>query len=180
MNKKRMIVLVIIILSVLLIIGGIVHLASRSETVREDGLTEEQYQLLVDSLMSTMIEGMNPVRRRNAFLILDVMRDIGFSENVFPGESGVGGATWILEMLSFGELQEVTILRYQQCYYNVSGYLRLRIVSEAGNIYHTQYFQHGGLGSIRSESQDGEIVFSHAIHTIIGGQICDRFTGECR
>ena len=172
--KKKLILLILIFI---LFIGGIIVLyflnTSNQNRIREDGLTQEQYQLLVDSLIPTTIEEMNDTRRKNAWLILDVMNDIGFGEHRRPGESRVGGATWILNILGFGELQEVTIVRYQQCYRNMNGYLIMRIISEENNIYYVQYFQSGGLNSVRASSRDGEIVFDRGMHRIRNGQICD-------
>ena len=176
MNKNRIILIIaLLVISIFLVY----HLPMRTTPIRDDGLTVTEYKLLTESIMESHIEEMNSVERRNAWMILYTMQDIGFVESGTQGQSRVSSFAWILEMLGFGELQEVVAVRYQQCYYNL-GYLIMRIVSEENKTYYAHYFQSGlGIDSIRSGSQDGEIVFSRGIHTIIDGQICDRFTGEC-
>jgi len=81
-------------------------------TLEEMELTEEQYQLLRDSLLH--VDHMNAIRRRNAWLILDEIKEIEFVENRCPGRSNVGDATWILDVFGVGEIKELSTIRVMQ------------------------------------------------------------------
>ena len=187
MERKKRIILVITI--VVLFFGGIaigagaVYLMIRpeSEIGRADGLTEEQYQLLVDSMLRGEFEQMSDINRRNAWLMLDLMREVEFVENRYPGESGVSLATWILELLNIGEIQELEFVRIEELHYgDLAADLLMRLLSEESNIYYIWYNRTWGLQLVIAEDEYGEIIYSSGWHSIRDGQICDRWTGECR
>ena len=170
---KRKIILVVSVLSVLsLFISGIaigagaVYWMTKPVINREDGLTEEQYQFLSASILST--DQMNTIRLRNAWLMLDLMREVEFVERGHPGESGVRLATGILEMLRIGEFRKVSFVEIVDD--GVVETLIMRAVNMDNNVYYLRYGR--GLGVVSRE--DGEILYNRVIHRIIDGRICYR------
>ena len=144
-------------------------------------LTEEQYQLLESSINSESFEQMNDIKRKNAWLFLNAMAEIGFVEGRYPGQSRVGLATRILELLGVGEIQELEIVNYENDIYDpdrgtygVNGYFIARIVGENDLIYYVHYFQTGGIGIVFKDRDNGEIIYNRALHTIIDGRLCKR------
>ena len=135
------------------------------------GLTEEQYQSLKNSIRS--FDQMSNVERKNAWMILNLMDEIGFIENRSPGESGVGRATGILEMLDIGVIQEIEFVRIDQADQKLANVLVIRIISTEGIAYYLKYSQTSGLGVVTVESEGGEMIYNGAIHTIIDGKICE-------
>ena len=81
-------------------------------------LTEQQYQLLEDSILLTELEDMSNIRRRNAWIFLNAMAEIGFVEGRYPGQSSVSRATWVLDVLGVGEIQELEIVNYENDIYD--------------------------------------------------------------
>ena len=157
--------------------AGVVYWMTKPEVIREDGLTEEQYQFLTSSILRGVFEELGAVERRNAWLILDAMREVGFIEPTQPGQSRAGSASWILGMLGIGEIQELTVVEHHPCNsyenLNVNGFLILRIVSEENNIYYADFGQTWGLDMVFEESWNGILIFSRIFHRIIDGQICE-------
>ena len=186
MDKNKKVILIITIF--VLFFGGIaigagaVYWMTRPEIVesgREDGLTEMQFQFLTTSVLS--VEHMNYVRRRNTWLILDAMREVDFVENRQPGQSGAGTAAWILELLGVGEIQELEIVDIFQMNPNdLSTLLTIRVVGEYGDVFYALYCETWGMGIVIADHIDGEWVYDSHTHSIIDGQICDRWTDECR
>jgi len=144
-------------------------------TLEEMGLTEEQYQLLRDSIRSASLEQMNAIERRNAWLMLDAMAEIEFVENRSPGESGVGLATRYLELLGVGEIKELAVVDiWQQNIDDLAAVLVMRIVNSEDRTYYLRYNQTWGLGIVTRDSEDGEIIFDSFIHSIRDGRLCER------
>ena len=137
-------------------------------------VTEEQYQFLREEIISWELENLNSIRRRNAWLILDTIASTNFSENTLPGQSRVGFATRILEMLDIGEIQELTVVRLDYVDYGFNYVLIMRITNKRNNIYYLYYSQYGGLGVVKRGNEDGEMIYNSAIHTIRDGQLCER------
>jgi len=142
--------------------------------VGEIELTEEQYQLLQDSLLHNSLEEMSSIERKNAWLILNVMDEIEFIENRYPGESGVDIAVWTLELLGVGEIREIDFVRIEEGAHDLAGTLILKIVNQESNVYYIWYNRTWGLGVVTTESEEGEMIYNSAIHTIRDGQICKR------
>ena len=140
-------------------------------------LTEEQYQLLTDSILPGAFEEMSNVERRNAWLMLDAMAEVEFFESN-PSQSGVGRATWILGMLSVGEIQELTVVRVEREIDDFTDSLVddliIRIVNGEDSIYYVWYQRSSGLGMVTTDSEDGEMIYNRVLHTIRDGQICER------
>ena len=126
-------------------------------------VTEEQYQLLRDSILSDSLEQMNEIRRRNAWLMLDAMAEIGFVENTYPGESGVSLATAILEMLEVGEIKEVTSAQIDPGFHDLDGVLIMKIETYDSSIYYVWYNQTLGLRVVRKDSEDGEVIYDNPL-----------------
>ena len=142
-------------------------------TLEEMGLTEEQYQLLKDSIIPASLEQMNAMRRRNAWLMLNAMVEVDFVENTYPGESGVGLAAWILSLLDVGEIEELTDTRVSQGVHDLSDVLIMRFVSYDDNIYYIWYHRTWGLIMVKKDSEDGELIYSSDTHIIVDdGRIC--------
>jgi len=182
MVMKRNKMILVVLISVLVIGTAIVsafHLIDGGDGMmltEEEGieLTAEQYQLLRDSILHVELEDMCNIERRNAWLILDAMAEIGFVENRSPSESGVSRATWILDMLGVGIIQELTVVRVSEGIHDLVDVLVIRILNTEGRTYYAQYNQTWGLGGVRKGSEDGEIIYSRIMHAIIDGQICRR------
>jgi len=137
-------------------------------TLEEMGLTDEQYQLLVDSILPESLEQMSVIRRRNAWLILDMMVEIDFVESTAPGQSRVGYATWILDVLGVGEIEELDIALLSQ------DALTIRIVNEDDEIYYLRYPRSSLLSRVTRDSEDGEILYEGQIHAVRDGRLCER------
>ena len=137
-------------------------------------VTEEQYQFLRASILE--IDDMDNIERRNAWLILDAMREIDFVESGQPGQSRVSLATWVLKLLDIGEITELTVVRFELGEFDNkhNDMLVIRIVNIKNNIYYFTYDRGRGLGRITMGSEDGERIYSRAIHTIRDGQLCRR------
>jgi len=147
-------------------------------TLEEMGLTEIQYQLLRDSIRATSLEQMNATRRRNAWLMLDMMVEIEFVETGYPGQSRVGYATGILDLLDVGEIREITPIRVVRAIGestdSPSDILIIRIIDEEENIYYLWYPRSSLLGMVTKDSEDGEIIYDSLMFTIRNGQLCER------
>lgn len=169
-NKKMLIILAFILL--------ILAVTATFFLIRNEGnmtLTQEQYQLLKDSILPLSLQQMNATERYNAWTILNSMRNIEFSENRSSGESGVSLATWILEMLNVGEIKDfVVVEKNVECAANVSGIFVATFVSEGGDTYYIWYHQTWGLQAIVKGSRNGEIVYDRIFHTIVDGRIVER------
>ena len=137
-------------------------------------LTEEQYQQLKDSIRPESFDYMNSIMRRNAWLLLDTMAEVEFVENRNPGESAVSGASWILEQLGVGEIEKLTVVDiWHQNIDDLAAVLIIRIVNSEDRTYYLQYNQTWGLGVVRKDSEDGELIYSIATHFIVDdGRIC--------
>ena len=190
MKKKKMIFLILIYV---LVIGAsiisAIYLADQRDSIREisggyEGvmagmyeieLTVEQYQLVQDSILNT--EDMDEIRLRNAWLILDMITEVEFVETSPPGQSGVGLATWILEMLDVGAIQEITFVGIRRAedefIDSLFDDLVLRIIGQEGQIYYIWYERSLGLKMVREENEDGELLYLRRFHTIIDGKICE-------
>jgi len=179
MKRYKLIVILICVLTIS--VGVVSTFLSRdgedSMLVANEGdemtLDEVQYQLLKDSIRNVEIEEMSSVRRRNAWLILDKMKEIKFVENTYPGESWVAHATWILDLLDVGQITELFVVRVNQNN-SLAAELILRIVNEEDSTYYIWYNRTWGLGMVTTESENGEIIYDSIMHTIINGQICER------
>jgi len=187
MNNRK-IILGIGVLFIVMIVMGVFHLREKEGsmpdtngnyqvtiyelTLEEMGLSEDQYQLLRNSLLH--VDHMNTIRRRNAWLMLDAMAEIEFVENRSPGESGVGLATRLLELLNVGEIKELTVVDiWQQNIDDLAAELFIRIVNSENRTYYMWYNQTWGLVMVRKGSEDGEIIYSSIMHTIVeDGRIC--------
>ena len=178
LTKKT--VIFILVISVL-IISGLYFWTNRPEPLREDGLTERQYQWLLESTITGILDEMNDIEIRNAWLILDNFNRIGFVENTAPGQSSVTHATWILDMLGIGEIKDLSIEVYQYDPMGLSTMLTLRIVNNSENIYYARFGQTWGIGSVFEDSLDGNLIYNNFAHQIRNGQICERwYPYNCR
>jgi hypothetical protein len=206
MVMKRNKIIVVLLISVLFIgavVIGAFHFIDREDSVSLENiedemiltedpvplpnvedeviLTEEEYQLLEDSIIPESLEQMNDIERRNAYLILDAMAEIDFVENRAQGQSGVGFATRILDLLGVGEIQALEIVSYDNGIQEssakasgVGGHFNSRIVGENGQIYYMYYNQTWGIGIVRKESEDGEMIYNSALPTLYEGRLCER------
>ena len=177
-NKK----IIYISIAVLVLICGIIFLFIRPEPLREDGLTERQYKLVIEKVMDSHIEGMTDTDLRNSWMILNAFNEIGFVENRFPNESGVSMTVWMLDMLDIGEIKELDIEVYQ---YDPNGHLTqliLNLTNEKNNIYVFSYCQTWGMGLIFEDGwRNGNSLYNSLLHRIIDGQICERwYPYNCR
>jgi hypothetical protein len=180
--KRNKIILVIFISGLFIgaVVMGAFHFIDEEGPVPlESGedemiLTEEQYQLLKDSIIPIELEQMSGIERRNAWLILNAMAEIGFVENRYPGESGIGSVTWILNLLGVGEIEELTTVRIDQEDEPLAGVLVIKIVTIEDSIYYIRYHQTWGIDMIIKESEDGEVIYDRFMHSIIDGRICER------
>ena len=179
MDKNKKIILVIMII-VLFLVGiaigaGIVYLITREEDYVPDvyiaatvPITEEQYQVLSENILSGQLEEMSSIRRRNAWLLLDAMAEIEFVEGRPQGQSGLGLATAILDLAGIGEIEEIIVvdtwLQFPDD--SVTG-LTLQIINLEGNVYYLRYHRTWGLEVLRRGSIDGEELFSPSNHTLI-------------
>ena len=183
-NKKLILIILIVGLftSGVALGAGVVYLITiETSDTNEIGLTAEQYQLLTISIMQSHLEELGNVEIRNAWKILDAMREVDFVENTYQGESGAAHATWILDMLGIGEIQELTVIEIQERFPgDLSSMLVMRIINETSNVYYLFYDQTWGLGIVREDNENGEMIFGSLTHFIRDGQICHRITGECR
>ena len=177
-NRMKIILGVLIFVAVtVIIVVGTFHLMEREDSAtvlnaNEDiSLTEEQYQLLVDSILPGSLGQMNDIELQNAWLILNLMAEIEFVENRYPGESGVSLATWILDMLDVGRIKEVTISDVLQEDLEFANVLVMRLVNEDNRIYYARYNQTWGLTMVRKDSEDGEIIYG-INHAVIEGKLC--------
>ena len=147
-------------------------------TLEEMGLTEKQYQLLVDSIMPEALEQMNAIRRRNAWLMLDFMTEIEFVDGSPPGHSRVGFATWILDVLDVGEIREITPVRViraiDESTDSPSDSLLIRILNEEDNVYYLWYPRSSLLARVTRDNEDGEILYESQIHVVRDGRLCER------
>ena len=143
-------------------------------TLEEMGLTEEQYQLLRDSIMPESLEQMSATERRNAWLILDAMAEIEFIESATQGQSPVSFATWVLDLLGVGEIKELTVVRVSEGAHDLFDILIMRIVNEEDDVYYIWYPRSLSLDMVTRDSEDGEIIYDSLIHTIRDGQLCER------
>jgi len=187
-NRKLILGIFVSVLFIGMVVMGVFHLREREGsmpetngnyqvtiyelTLEEMGLTEEQYQMLRNSLLH--VDHMNTIRRRNAWLILDTMVEIEFVENRSPGESGVGLATRFLELVGVGEIKELTVVDiWQQNIDDLAAELFIRIVNSEDRTYYMWYNQTWGLVMVRTDSEGGEIIYSSIMHTIVeDGRIC--------
>ena len=141
-------------------------------------LTEEQYQLLKDNILYSTLEEMNYIRQKNSWLIITEMLRVGFVENVYPGESNVGTATRIFEVLDVGIFNSIEIIDFDnddirnpgECCPGVNGYFNARIISQQGDLYYMRFCQIWGLTTVR---KNNEVVYSVGTHRIIDGKIID-------
>jgi len=147
-------------------------------TLEEIGLSEEQYQLLVDSIMPESLEQMNAVERRNAWLLLDAMVGIEFTESAPQGQSPINYATWILDVLDMGEIRNITIVRIDREINDqadsVFDNLLMKIINEESHTYYIWYQRSGGLGSVIRGSEDGEVLYESQMHVVRDGRLCER------
>jgi len=141
-------------------------------TLEEMGLTEEQYQLLRDSILHKELEQMNAIERRNAWLILNAMAEIEFVESATQGQSPVSFAAWILDLLGVGEIKELTVVRLSQGVHDLFDNLILRIVNEKDNVYYIWYPRSLSLEMVTRDSEDGEVIYERAMYTISDGRLC--------
>jgi len=140
-------------------------------TLEEMGLTEEQFQLLRDSILH--IDHMNAARRRNAWLMLDAMAEIEFVENRSSGESAVGRATGVLDVLGVGEIQELTVVRVLE-EESLAAVLVMQIVNTEDRTYYLWYNRTWGLGVVTRDNENGEMIYNSLIHVVRYGQLCER------
>jgi len=178
MKRNKIILTCMVIVSTIVV--GVFHLVNeRSSMTQINGendmeLTEEQYQLLKDSILFASLEEMSSMRRGNSWLFLNAMREKGFTENRQPGESGVGLATWILELLDVGEIKDLIIDRLEEGIHDLADVLIIRIVNEQNSTYYIWYNRTWGLSMVRKGTEDGEMVYSSATHFIKDGEIHER------
>ena len=147
-------------------------------TLEEMGLTEEQYQLLVDSILPESLEQMNVIRRRNAWLILDTMAEIEFLENAAQGQSPVSYAAGILDLLNVGEITNITVVQVEreidEYTDSVFDILVIKITNEDGEIYYLRYPRASLLSRVTRGSEEGEIIYESQMFTIRNGRLCER------
>jgi len=138
-------------------------------------LTEEQYQFLTNSLIQWELDHLGSIRRRNAWLMLDAMREFEFVEDAPRGQSRVGFATGILELLNVGEIEELNVVRLELGDRGFNDVLVIRIQTISNNdIYYLRYQRSRGLGNVTRDNETGEVIYNSAIHTIRDGQLCER------
>ena len=142
---------------------------NKIELVEE--LTEEQYQLLKDSIFYGALEEMNKVERRNAWMFLNAMREKEFAESRYPGESGVSMLVEVLDLLDIGAIEKLMIVRLEQGIHELADVLIIRITNRKNNEYYVFYNRTWGVQMIRKNSENGEIIFNGARHIIWNGQI---------
>ena len=184
MVMKRNKMILVILICVLVICTGIVgafYLIGGDDSIGEEeiALTAEQYQLLRDSIRPIALEDMCNIERRNAWLILDAMAEANFVESAPQGQSPVSRATWILDMLGVGVIQDISAVRVSEGIHDLADSLILRIVNQEDNIYYIWYQRSLGLGMVTTESEYGEMVYNRVLHIIIDGQICERHSDVC-
>jgi len=173
-TKHREIAVTIILL---IVTALTIFFIVRNNSEVEDfmGLTREQHQLLVNSILPVSLESMNEVEVKNAFTILDAMREIGFVENRSPGESGVSLTTWILEMLELGEIRDFAIVENNsEGPGSVRGHFIARFSCENDEEYYMFYNKTWGLQWVRRGDRRGEAVFDSHLHFIDDGRIVER------
>jgi len=182
MKRNRLIVVILVISAVVI---GVFYLIESADpfpelsdefqdtihqlTLEEMGLTGEQYQLLRDSLPH--VDQMNAVRRRNAWMILNEMREIEFVENECPGQSNVGFATWILDIFGLGEIKEIFTVRILESVSLIEDLLILRVINTNNNTYYLLYHQSWGLWEVTKENENGEIIYSKTTHIVWDGKM---------
>jgi hypothetical protein len=178
-NKITVVILISGLFSGAVVIGAF-HFIDREDSVSlenvedEVTLTEEEYQLLQDSIRPAALEQMCNIERRNTYLILNAMADIAFTENRAQGQSNVGFATRILDLLGVGEIKEITPLRIDQNDGTLQGILVTRIITVDDSTYYMRYHQTWGTDIVRKESEDGETVYDRFMHVLYDGRLCER------
>ena len=180
---KKIVVVILISVSIIsIVVLGVFQLKNeRAHTALTNGgdevkLSEEEreYQLLRESILPETLEQMDSVGRRNAWLILNAMREVDFVENTVPGQSGISVVIGFLDLLDIGEIKETTVIRTEQTGQQFAEILVLRLTNEDGNIYYVWYHQTWALQMIAKDAEDGQIVYHSRIHTMIDGQIRER------
>jgi len=177
-NKKTVVIILICVLVISLGIAGILYLMNdRSYNTLENGedemtlLTEEQNQLLKDSIFHGQFEQMNEIERKSAWLILNAMAEINFIENTYPGESGVANAVRVLGLLGIETIEEITIVRVNEDVDDLARTFVARIINEKNEPYYILYNRTWNLEMVTKGSERGEIIYSSATHIIIDGQV---------
>ena len=176
-HPKRVVILLIFIISVSAIVVGALLFKNEDDSIvvrnqsGDTALTAEQYEFVVDSLLQT--DHLNEIRFKNTWLILELMREIGFEEAGTHGHSRAGFATGILEFLDVGVLQEVEFVRIDredEIYFNT---LIMKVTNGEGRIYYLWFNQTGGLVMTTRGSEEGEMVYGRNTHMLHEGQLCE-------
>ena len=129
-------------------------------------LTKEQYELLRESILPEELEQMNNIRRNNAVKFLETMREVGFRESGPPGESGVGLATLILELLDVGRIEEFTFVRIAEGVHDLVDVFIARITNENHQVYYIWYNRTWGLSIVVKDHEDGEVLYNRISHIL--------------
>ena len=172
-NKKILIIILICVLIIILSALSIFYLIRGIRPSKESDiiLTDEQYQLVRDSVFHMEFEEMNNVQIRNAWQLLMAMEEIGFVENRQPGQSGVAGATRILDALGIEEVGTIDNMWIEEGINdNVRTFVAI-ITSKDNEVYYISYNQILGLQMVRKEGESGEVLYSAATHYIVDGEI---------
>ena len=176
-QSKKVAIILIFIISVSAIVVGTLFLRNEDDSVivrNQSGdttLTEEQYQLLEDSIHSDTLNFLNDIERKNAWLILNLMEEIGFEEAGSP--SRVSLIPHILEFLDFDVIQEVEFVRIEQEGQEYRQTLIMRVTNDEGRVYYLYYHQGGGLVLVLEGSEEGERVYGSISHMLYEGQLCE-------
>jgi len=192
--KNKKVILVILICLVIISLGvvgafylineenGMAPARERGEiTLEREGdevlLTEEQYQLVKDSITQRQFERMSDIERKSTWLLLNAMSEIDFVENAQPGESLAATAVIILGVLGVEAIEEITIIEVAENVHFVDRTFMARIISDNNEIYYILYDPTWGLQMVIKDSEDGEIIFSRLTHIIIDGEVHERVHG---
>ena len=126
-------------------------------------LDDEQNQLLTDSILPSQLMELDEIEYRNAWLLLEAMRQIGFEEGRPAGQSGVALAARILYLLELGGFREVAVVQVISSHISPMSDLVLRAINTEGEIYYIRYNRTWGLGSVTggaiSVLEGGEAIF---------------------
>ena len=175
--KKKMLIL---ILCCVFVISGMItgffilrNGTYEGEVRVVEELTREQYEFLQAAVLPGEFEEMSDVERRNAWIFLNGMEEVGFNENVGSSGSGVAFAAWILDMLDIGEIVDFKIVEEVECEdgINLWGWFIAQIINQDGDVYYVQYFRTCGEIVVR---KDGKRIYSRHTHIIFDGQIYER------
>ena len=174
MNRRR---IVLVILIALLLGFGVIrlfneitpnddHIVVRFEIGSE--LNKEQNELLADSILDGELKELEEIEHQNAWLMLEIMKQIGFEEGRPEGQSGVALAVYIMEIVGVGQFTEITVVEVISSHISPMSDLVLRAINTESEVYYIRYNRTWGLSSVRrgaeSVHEGGENVFSRTTH----------------